>query len=140
MGTLRMQEASGGTDPSTWAGYAAQLLGAGALGVLLRELVKRIFDRADKGDDVAAGLRGEMVRRIESLERNYSRLEISERETFRRAVKLEGENRQLRERWHALMNWFAQHPELPQPPPWLNERISGPTERRHDSPSAESDS
>lgn len=125
-GTLRMQEA-GGADPSTWAGYAAQLLGAGGLGYLLREMVKRLFDRADKGDDIAVGLRAEMVRRIETLERNHAALETRERETFRKAVRLEAENVQLRRRYHDLVNWIAAQPGLPAPPKWLYEHIDGPT-------------
>lgn len=125
-GAVHLQDAAGG-DPSTWAGYAAQLLGAGGLGFLLRELVKRWFGRMDRSDDVAAGLRAEMVRRIESLEKNYSALETRERETFRKAVRLEAENLQLRQRWHALMNWMQSEPSLPQPPRYLFERVEGPT-------------
>lgn len=127
-GAVHLQDAAGG-DPTTWAGYAAQLLGAGGLGFLLRELVKRWFARQDRSDDVAAGLRAEMVRRIESLERNHSALETRERETFRRAVKLESENVQLRRRYHDLINWISAQPDLPTPPKWLYERVEGPTER-----------
>lgn len=115
-------------DPATWGGYAAQLLGAGGLGFLLREIVKRWFQRRDRDDDVAAGLRAEMVRRIESLEKNYASLERRERETFTRAVRLEAENVQLRRRYHALMNWMQSEPSLPQPPRWLMESVEGPTE------------
>lgn len=125
---VHLQDAAGG-DPTTWAGYAAQLLGAGGLGFLLREVVKRGFDRIKDRDDVAAGLRAEMVRRIESLEKNYAGLETRERETFRRAVKLEAENVQLRRRYHDLINWIAAQPNLPTPPSWLYERVEGPTER-----------
>lgn len=125
---IHTQDAAGG-DPSTWAGYAVQLLGAGGLGFLLRELVKRWFGRMDRGDDVAAGLRAEMIRRIESLEKSYATLESRERETFRRAVKLEAENVQLRRRYHDLINWISQQPDLPTPPQWLYERVEGPTER-----------
>ena len=112
------------SDPLT---TVMQLLGAGGVGALLLRLVDRIFKRADRGDDVAAGLRGEMVRRIESLERNYAALEARERETFLRAVNLEAENRQLRRRWHALLNWLQSEPNLPQPPRWLFENVDGPT-------------
>lgn len=117
-----------GNVPNEWSGYLAQLLGAGGLGFLLRELVKRWFQRQDRGDDVAAGLRAEMVRRIESLERNYTALETRERETFTRAVRLEAENVQLRRRYHDLIGWIAAQPGLPTPPTWLQERITGPTE------------
>lgn len=124
--TYPMQAAAGG-DPNTWAGYLAQLLGAGGVGYLIREIVKRWYDRADRADDVAAGLRAEMVRRIEALERNYAELERREREYYQRSVQLEAENRTLRHRWHALMNWLAAQPELPTPPSWLYERVEGPT-------------
>lgn len=128
-GAYHLQEAAGGGDPGTWAGYAVQLLGAGGLGFLLRELVKRWFQREDRRDDVAAGLRAEMVRRIESLEKNYAGLETRERETFQKAVRLEAENGQLRRRYHDLINWIAAQPGLPTPPKWLYERVEGPTER-----------
>jgi uncharacterized protein (UPF0335 family) len=124
---VHLQEAAGG-DPSSWAGYAVQLVGAGGVGYLLREIVKRVFARADKQDDVAAGLRGEMVRRLERLEKNYAALEEREREWFQRATTLEAENRSLRQRYHALINWIAQQPSLPDPPSWLYERVPGPTE------------
>lgn len=126
----RMQDVGGGgSEITTWVGYAAQLLGAGGLGFLLRELLKRGFQHAERRDDVAAGLRAEMVRRIESLEKNYTALEGRERETFRKAVKLEAENIQLRRRYHDLVNWIATQPGLPTPPKWLYERVEGPTER-----------
>jgi hypothetical protein len=70
-----------------------------------------------------------MVRRLESLERTQSELERRERETFRKAVRLEAENVQLRRRYHDLINWIAIQPDLPQPPKWLFEVIDGPTER-----------
>lgn len=124
-----MQDAAG-PDPGTWAGYAAQLLGAGGLGFLLRELVKRVFDREDRRDDVAAGLRAEMVSRISTLEKNFGELERRERETFRKAVRLEAENVQLRRRYHDLINWISTQPDLPTPPKWLYERVEGPTEQQ----------
>jgi hypothetical protein len=127
-GVYRMEQSGGVPGPNEWGGYLAQLLGAGGLGFLLRELVKRWFQRRDRDDDIAAGLRGEMVRRIESLERNYAALEERERQTYVKAVQLEAENRLLRRRWHALMNWIQSEPSLPQPPSWLNERIDGPTQ------------
>lgn len=111
-------------DPAT---SAATLLGAGGLGAILLKLIERIFARADKGDDVAAGLRGEMVRRLETLEKQVSELEARERATYRKAVELEAENRQLRRRYHALINWITQQPGLPTPPDWLYERVDGPT-------------
>lgn len=110
-----------------WLTSAAQLLGAGTLGAVLLKVVERIFARADRHDDLAVGLRAEMIRRLETLERQYTDLEAKERASYQRAVQLEAENRQLRARWHALMNWFQQEPSLPQPPGWLYERVPGPT-------------
>lgn len=111
-------------DPLT---SAAQLLGAGGLGAIALKVVERIFARADRGDDVAAGLRKEMVSRLETLEKNYATLENRERETFRKLVGFETENRQLRRRYHALINWIAAQPGLPTPPPWLYDKVDGPT-------------
>lgn len=107
----------------------AQLLGAGTVGAVLLKVVERVFARVDRRDDVAAGLRSEMVKRLETLERQYAALEGREREWYERSVRLEAENRALRQRYHALVNWMAQQPGLPTPPPWLYERIEGPTER-----------
>lgn len=111
-------------DPVT---SAVQLLGAGGVGALLLKIVEKMFARADKGDDVAAGLRREMVARLETLETNFGDLEKRERETFRKLVQFETENRQLRRRYHALINWIAKQDGLPTPPPWLYEAVDGPT-------------
>lgn len=118
----------------SWVGQAGALLGVGGLGAILLKLIERMFARADRGDDVAAGLRAEMVRRLESLERSYAALEARERETFTKAVKLEAENVQLRRRYHSLINWMAMQPGLPTPPSWLQERIQGPTESGEQAP------
>jgi hypothetical protein len=117
-------------DTSGWLAQAGALLGVGGLGAILLKLIERIFARADRSDDVAAGLRAEMVRRLESLERNYGVLETRERETFRKAVRLESENVQLRRRYHDLVNWIGPQPGMPTPPRWLYERIQGPTEQQ----------
>jgi hypothetical protein len=126
-GQFHMQELGAAVETGTWGGYAAQLLGAGSVGFLLRELVKRWFARKDRQDDIAAGLRGEMLRRIEMLERQYTTLEKRERESYSKAIRLEAENRHLRRRWHELMNWIQSEPSLPQPPRWLFESVDGPT-------------
>lgn len=112
---------------SPWLAQAGALLGVGGLGAIILKLIERIFARVDRGDDVAAGLRAEMVRRIESLERQYSTLERRERESYQKAVQLEAENRALRHRYHGLVNWLSAQPGLPQVPAWLYERIEGPT-------------
>ncbi|MGE3267163.1 MAG: hypothetical protein AB7P40_00350 [Chloroflexota bacterium] len=106
---------------------AAQLIGGAGIGAVLLKVVERMFARADKGDDVAAGLRGEMVRRLETLEKQMGELEAKERSSFQLAIRLEAENRQLRRRYHALLNWIQAEPSLPQPPAWLYEPVEGPT-------------
>ncbi len=111
-------------DPIT---SAVQLIGAGGIGAVLLKIVERMFARADKGDDVAAGLRAEMVRRLETLERQYAELESRERASYRMSTELRAENRQLRRRYHDLINWIAAQPGLPTPPKWLYEPVDGPT-------------
>ena len=123
-----------GLDFAVHAGVATALIGAGTLGAILLKVIERIFARADKRDDLAVGLRGEMVRRIETLEKNYTAMEARERQWYERSVRLEAENRQLRQRYHALINWMAQQPGLPTPPTWLYERVGGPTEDERPQP------
>lgn len=112
---------------SDWVAQAGSLLGAGGLGMLLLKIVERIFARADRQDDLAVGLRAEMVRRLETLEKDVAVLREDRDREFRSRVRLESENRQLRQRYHALINWIAKTPELPTPPSWLYESVSGPT-------------
>lgn len=111
----------------TWLTQVGALLGVGGLGAVLLKVIERLFARADRTDDLAVGLRAEMIRRLESLERQYGSLERRERESYQKAVRLEAENRALRHRHHALLNWIAQQPGLPTPPQWLYERVDGPT-------------
>ena len=122
-------------QPPDWVAQAGALLGVGGLGAILLKLIERIFARADRGDDVAAGLRAEMLRRIETLERQYTQLEKRERESYQKAVRLESEviryrheNIALRNRYHDFIAWVSQQPGLPTPPGWLRERVTGPTE------------
>ena len=110
-----------------WQSSVAQLLGAGTLGAVLLKVIERVFARADRHDDLAVGLRGEMLRRLEALEARHSALEQRERASYERAIRLEAENRQLRNRYHQLINWIARQPGLPTPPGWLYERVEGPT-------------
>lgn len=114
--------------PSSWAAQVGALLGVGGLGAILLKLIERAFARADRHDDLAIGLRAEMMRRIETLERQYSVLERRERESYSKAVRLEAENRALRHRYHALLNWISATPSMPTPPSWLFERVEGPTQ------------
>lgn len=106
----------------------AQLLGAGTVGAVALKLVERWFARADTKDALAVGLRSELVARLASLEASLKEIEAREREQYRRVVRLETENRQLRRRYHDLVNWMAAQPGLSQPPPWLQENVDGPTE------------
>lgn len=121
---------TGGTDPSTWAGYAAQLLGAGGLGFLLRELVKRLFDRADKGDDLEVGLRTSILGRLSAVEEAY-RVQGVELEAMRvkntalevRLARAETREQWTRNRYHRLAGWLQTVPDMPSPPAWIFEDI-----------------
>lgn len=139
------------TDPLA---SAVQLIGAGGLGAVLLKLVERMFARADKGDDVAAGLRAEMVRRLERLEGQLNELEAKERTSFQLAIRLEAENRQLRRRYHRLMNYVQElvatidlhadrlkipEDERPKFPVWLIDAVDGPTADEPLKPGRETD-
>ncbi len=113
--------------PSDPVSSAVQLLGAGGLGAIALKVIERLFARADKGDDVAHGLRSEMVRRLEVLEKQINELEVKERTSYTLATELRAENRQLRRRYHDLVNWIGSQPGLPTPPKWLYESVDGPT-------------
>lgn len=110
----------------------AQLLGAGTLGAVLLEIVKRIFARADTRDQLAIGLRTELVNRLATLEHQCAEIEQRERDYYRRVVRLEAENHHLRQRYRDLVLWLQSRPELPTPPPWLTEPVSGPTKGQSD--------
>jgi uncharacterized protein YecE (DUF72 family) len=114
-------------DPPNWLSQLGALVTAGGGSVVVVKLIEKAFQRADKQDDVAAGLRGELVRRLEVLEKHQAELEAREREWFQRATNLEAENRGLRQRYHALINWLSEQPNLPTPPKWLYQPVEGPT-------------
>jgi predicted nuclease with TOPRIM domain len=126
---VHLQEAAGG-DPSGWGSYVVQLIGAGGVGYLLRELVKRAIPSADKRDDMAVGLRTSLVQRLETLERQVveqdDRLEAMRQENTRLQIRVaQAEEREawVRNRYHRLMNWMQSEPTLPQPPSYLFETI-----------------
>lgn len=127
-----------------------QLLGAGTVGAILLKVVERLFARADKQDDLAVGLRSEMVARLAKLEARTdeldARLEASRRDNqrlFEENSRLRSENGQLRQRYHGLMNLLQRlvdrdavyreklglPPEAIDIPSWAYQRIPGPTER-----------
>lgn len=119
---------------STNLGDLVKLLaGGGAMAVALR-IVERIFARADKRDDVATGLRAEMIRRLEAYEKEHKELRAERDQYYRSSIQYETESKQyeaenlrLRERYHEIRNWIQLHPQL-DPPTWLFERVGGPTE------------
>jgi ABC-type phosphate transport system auxiliary subunit len=123
-------------DPSSWVDHAVQLLGAGGVALLLREIVKQIFARANKQDDNAGVLRADLrqqvsdlVLRVDTLTRRLDEAQARENRLFEENAELKAENRGLRDRYHRLINWIAQQPGLPTPPPWLYESTPGPTVR-----------
>lgn len=110
-----------------WLAQVGALIGVGGLGAVLLKVIERLFARADRADDLAVGLRAEMIRRLEVLETQQRTLEESERTQYRQVVELRAENRQLRRRYHDLINWIGAQPGLPTPPQWLYEPVDGPT-------------
>lgn len=132
---IHLQEAAGG-DPSSWAGYAVQLIGAGGVGYLLRELVKQVFARANKNDDTATVARGELRQQIEALTDRVDVLTGRLDATTERAnalfadnAELRAENRGLRSRYHRLLGWLQTVESLPDLPAYLREPVEGPTAR-----------
>lgn len=124
-------------DPTGWGQYVVQLLGAGGVGFLLRELVKQAFRRAQENDDNQTVKRGELreqvaalTSRVDVLTERLDRANERTNKLITENAELKAENRSLRQRWHALMNWLSVQPELPTPPAWLYERVQGPTETR----------
>lgn len=134
IGASRMQIPD--IDPPTWGGYIVQLIGAGGVGLLLREIVKQVFARANKGDDNAVLARADLRQQVATLITRVDTLDTrveAERQRanllFAENAELRAENRGLRDRYHRLINWIAQQPGLPTPPPWLYEGVPGPTQR-----------
>ena len=130
-----------------------QLFGAGTLGAVLLKVVERVFMRADKKDDLATGLRIEMVDRIKKLENRTdtleSRLDTARRENqrlFAENAELRSENTGLRNRYHGVLQVVQQlvdrdtiyreklglPAEVVDIPTWVYQRLPGPTERVRD--------
>lgn len=113
--------------PDGWAGHVAQLATAVGAGGIALKVLEKMFARADKRDDLEVGLRSEMLRRLDSLEKGHAELEKRERAAYERSIALEAENRGLRRRYHQLINWLSAQPGLPDVPVWLREDVPGPT-------------
>lgn len=123
-------------DPPSWGGYVVQLVGAGGIGLLLRELVKQTFARANKQDDHAVIARGDLrqqvadlIVRVDTLDARVEAERQRANRLFEENAELKAENRGLRDRYHRFLNWVSVQPGLPTPPPWLYEPVSGPTAR-----------
>lgn len=121
--------------PPDWVAQVGSLVGAGAIGMLLRELIKRLFARADKRDDLAVGLRTSILDRLDKLETSNAEkdraLEEMRRENTDLQVRLsqaEANERWVRNRYHRLMNWMQKEPSLPQPPSYLFEDMPLPSD------------
>lgn len=130
-----LQEASGG-DPSSWVGYATQLIGAGGVGFLLREIVKQIFARANKSDDNAVIARADLrtqvanlVTRVDTLDARVETERQRANTLFAENAELKAENRGLRSRYHRLLGWLQTVESLPDLPSYLREPVEGPTMR-----------
>ena len=137
-------------DPNDWGNYATGLLGAGTVGLLLREALRLIFARADRNDDNATVKRAELREQVAALTNRVdlltSRLdEAREREHVHVAAyaRLESENVALRGRYHRVLNYvqefigtldeYAERLGVPQQerlrlPRWIDETIPGPTQ------------
>lgn len=125
-------------DPGNWGNWgdqAGQLITALGGAVVVREIIKQVFGRANKGDDNAviarADLRAQvadLVKRVDTLQARVEERDERINALFAQNAELRAENRGLRDRYHRLINWIAQQPALPTPPDWLYERAPGPTE------------
>lgn len=126
-------------DPSNWGGWGesvGQLVTALGGAVVVREIVKQVFARANKGDDTAALARADLriqvadlVTRVDALQ---SRLDAASEKTnalFAENAELRAENRGLRSRYHRLLNWLQTVESLPDLPAYLAEPVEGPTAR-----------
>lgn len=138
-------------DPSGWGEYVAGLLGAGTVGLLLREALKLMFARADKNDDNQTVKRGELREQIAELVGRVDTLQgrldaANERtETLREQVReYRTENTLLRDRYHRLLSYvqvlinridvYAERLDIPEQdrpniPPWIADPVPGPTMR-----------
>jgi hypothetical protein len=123
-------------DPSGWFDNIPQIITAIGGGVVIREVVRQIFARANKQDDNAVIARTDLRQQVADLIARVDAMQVRLDATNERAnalfaenAELRAENRGLRQRYHALMNWLAEQENLPTPPPWLYQPIEGPTAR-----------
>lgn len=129
-------QADNGLDLSPWLQWAGGLLGAGTVGLLLREALRLMFARAQQNDQNQTTRRGEwreevarLTLRVDELTARLDATNERANALFAMNAELRAENRALRERYHRFLNWVQLEPNLPQPPRWLYERVEGPTER-----------
>ena len=111
-------------------GDLVKILASGGVMAIALRIVERMFARADKRDDVATGLRTDMMRRLEEQNNELEQIRLDRDSLYRRGVLLESENLRLRGRYHDFMNWWSSQPNMPPAPPWLYEPVPGPTEKR----------
>jgi hypothetical protein len=137
-------------DITSLIGQIGALLTALGAGALLARIVDGVFGRANKKDDLAVGLRSEMVSRLADQERRLNemdeKLEASRQQNntlIAQNARLEAENEALRERYHGLRNimqilldrdrTYRERLGLPPDeidlPAWLYQRVPGPTAR-----------
>jgi hypothetical protein len=124
-------------DPShwgDWGDYGIKLLGAGGVGILLREVVKQIFARASQQDENRRTTRADqatqiatLVARVDVLDARVEAERQRSNQLFAANAELRAENIGLRQRYHRLLSWLSAQPGLPSPPSWLYETVDGPT-------------
>lgn len=138
---------------SHWAGQIGSLIGAGGVGMIVLEIIKRAYARADKKSDDEAGARRElrenMLEDIKRLSDRVDKLEAEVEVSREREVKLtvtnaelSSENVRLRNRYHQLLDYLQiLIPQLdlyaeqlgvpdekrPKLPSWIHQNIDGPT-------------
>lgn len=123
-------------DPTGWLDNIPQILTAMGGAVVVREIVKQVFARANKGDDNAviarADLRqqvADLITRVDTLTDRLDRSQERENRLFQENAQLKAENMGLRGRYHRLLNWLSTVESLPDLPRYLLEPIEGPTAR-----------
>lgn len=120
----------------SWGEAAGQLVTALGGAVVVREIVKQVFARADRGDEntrlARADLRtqlSDLVTRVDTLQERLDATNERANALFAQNAELRAENLGLRTRYHNLLNWIARQPGFPDPPDWLYQPVEGPTMR-----------
>lgn len=141
-------------DPGNWGGWGesiGQLVTALGGAVVVREVIKQVFARANKGDENAVLARADLrtqvaalVERVDTLQSRLDAREESYRQLFAVNADLRAENIALRGRYHRLLNWsqeivgtldlYAERLNIPEHerlriPRWIDETVQGPTAR-----------